>query len=785
LLYSIIVIGGLAIGMAVFMGIIQWSSWHLSFDKHYTRDQNLYRLTLHEQIGDFDRQLAYIIHYEVVKQVYNSNAIPEIKHMGRLSPFRNTVVRNKEQIFYEDRSYICDQELLPMFKTEILIGNPDSVLIGPSKIILSETSTRKYFGEENPVGKLIEVQHQFARSSTNYEVSGVFKDYPANSHFKIDMLASYLDPSEFEGAAWFYLDIEKRADIAKIEREIQRIIKENNTSSYAEGIYPKLTQVKDIHLKSNLGREIDKNSDVRTLITLFIAGFFVFVLAWFNFTLLSVSQNQIRINKLIYQWQLGAGKKQFFREFFIDYLCVGFLGLILAILVSLLVNSTAIDYLELQMETKRNIFLASILLLFFFLLVSAALTAYFTTIRFYRLLQLNYFATTGRSYNRSKQRDLLIKSVIIVEFVITFILISNLYSIQRQIAYSMQLQLGANDTTTIQIIDLPRPIINDFLTFRTELQRYPVFKEITAMQEEPGGEANDAFKFRLEGFPTSDDMLYLFAVEENFVRFYDLELIAGEDFPDMYDNTDTTEYFILNETAARMIAGDAYTSVLNSKLQLDFSFPGYVYGGNVIGIVRDFHLASLSSEVNPMVIFPEYTWLYCISIRLAGDPTQAIEQLSRSWQELYPQYPLRYFFTSDLHRATYKDELAQMKLFLLFSLLSILISASGLFALSGFLTQQKNHSAAIRKVHGAGIREILGRELWQYVRLSVISSLIAFPFAYLSITKWLLNYHYQIAIPWLIFPVCTLFLILFSCISVLYHSFRLANSNPTKFIHKD
>lgn len=785
LLYTGIVVGGLVVGIITFLSIIQWTAWHMSYDQHFPESDQIYRFSINEHRENFERHTARILHGDIVHQLHANSQISEIVSVARIAPYRNAIVSKEAIVFYENRTYACDPEFLALFPPEMVMGDATSALNHPYNVILSEETARKYFGEENPVGKTIEIVHQFGVVAEEYEITGIFRKYPENTHFDIDLLTSFDAPETYNGTAWTYLKLIPGAVVPEVEKGITTLINENNDADYARGLEPVLIPLADIHLKSHLAREMDQNVHQLTLLILFIAGMLVFLLAWFNFTLLSVSQNQLNLKKLIYQWQAGSGKRNFFTQFFTEFMVVGTIAYLLAIGFSLVLSDPIRSTFHVPVSQNPHLFIFSLLAILLVLILSSAITATYTTRRLFRILKIRYFAGNTNTRRNLNSRDWFIRAVIIIEFIITFVLMTNLMMIREQVHFSIANQIGSNDSTTLQIPNLPRPVVDQYSVFREELIKFPVIEEITAMMEEPGGMAMDAFPYQIEGLPETEDRLFVFPVDENFTRFYDLEILAGNDFPAHYNTEDTTEFYMLNETAARRLSPGDYENLIGREITMDFSAAGYIYPGKITGVVEDFHLSDMEREISPMIIFPEYTWLYCFSIRFAGDAETGLQKLSEVWQKLYPDYPLRYFFTTDIFRELYATEYTILRVLMVFSLLTLIIAGTGLFALSGFFMQRKMHGAAIRKIHGASMFRIIRPELGQYLWLAILSSAIAIPLSWFAIERWQENFVYQAGVPIWIFPVISFFLVLFSWIAVIYHSVRLARLNPTEFIKSD
>jgi len=784
-LYTLIVIGGLTLGMTTFVAIFQWTAWQYSYDRHFPNAERIFRFTVEEQREDYERHTARILHSDIVKEIYTDNTIPEIEQVARLSPYRHAILRKNDVMFYEDRSYACDTEFLEFFGTEVILGNPEKMLDLPFSIVLTESLARKYFGNEDPIGESFEVMHQFGTEPQLYEITGGIRDFPENSHFKINLLTSFEDPDEAIGTAWVYLLLKDSRSAPEVEVKLTDFIIDRHTEEYYEGLTPRLMPLTDIHLGSHLARELDRNLQFKSVLIIFLAGMLVFLLAWFNFTLLSVSQNQLRIKQFIYQWQAGAGRSAFFRQFFTEYLLSGIISLLFAVVLCILLNGPIHALIGIHLLEGPVYLLLSFGFLLMLLIISSLVTANYTTFRIYNILKRKYLsagAPTGRALSG---RNVFIRFVISLEFLITFVLISNLLMIGKQVNYAIDRQIGANDSTTIQLPHLPRPIVDSYTLFRDQLMEFPVIENVTAMMEKPGGMAMDAFKFTIDGYPATEDRLFVFPVDDNFLDFYDLELIAGSGFPEGFQPDDTIGYYVLNETAAERIAGGNIEDLLGRQLVLDFQYEGFIFPGKIYGVIRDFHLSTMEREINPMVIFPNHVWLYCFSIRTNGDAREAVEALNTTWKELFPDYPLRYYFTDELYNDIYQSELTELKVLIVFSILSLLIAGTGLFALSGFLMNRKMHGAAIRKVSGANVSAIIVSELSQYLLLVSISAAVAIPLSYLAINNWMNNFAYQAHVDLWIFPAIGGLLIVFSWLAVFYHTWRLSNLNPVEFIRSE
>jgi putative ABC transport system permease protein len=347
----------------------------------------------------------------------------------------------------------------------------------------------------------------------------------------------------------------------------------------------------------------------------------------------------------------------------------------------------------------------------------------------------------------------------------------------------MSQQMGSGRQHAIHLPNLHREVVDKFELFKQAMLESPHVAKITASMEEPTGQTQDANTFSIEGVSEGEKQLFLFPVDQDFLRFYDLEILHGKDFPVQYNPRDSAEYFVLNETAALMLT-EQPEQLVGKKLTLDFPYPGFIWPGPVRAIVKDFHLSGLDYEILPMVIFPNYTWLMCFSVLPSGDPEPVLEHLESVWKELFPSFPLDYQFSSSLIEELYEPELIQISMLTVFSFLSIVISGLGLFALSGLFMHRRIKSASLKKILGARLYQVMLPELLYYFWLALVSSALSIPISLFLMERWLRNFKYRTDIPLWIFPACAAILIIFSWISVFYHTLRLARINPVEFIRE-
>jgi len=781
ILYALFVVVGLAIGISTFLSTFQWSAWHLTFDRGFPEREQIFRLTFEEDHEGFYRHTARILHGTALHRITFTEMISGIESVGRIAPFRKAAFRIDDRSYYEEFAYSCDPAFLEIFEVQVISGSSEDLLTEPFTLVLTESTARKFFGPLDPVGESIELVHQFTLNPVTYTVSAVIKDFPENSHLRVAALTSFENPVDYEGTAWAYMKIDRSVEPEELESNLRIFIESNVDEPYANQITPHLQSVSNIHLHSHKAREIQSNVRFRTVLIIMVAGMLVFVLAWFNFTLLSYSRNQLQIQKLVIQWQMGAGRSVFFRQFLVDNLLIGSISFVMGVALTLLIAPLVENHGDAYMFKDPAVIVLSHSILLILIIAGALITSVISTEKLYRHLQLRYLSSKPGTPSDHSGKNLFIRSVIVLEFIITFVLVSNLILISRQTSYAMSRQLGASSQEAIHLHSLHREIVNNYEVFKERMMESPHIANVTGSIEEPTGQTMDANTFEVDGIDEGEKQLFLFPVEQEFLRFYDLNMLHGSNFPEYYNPNDSAEYFVLNETAAKMIS-DNPEELIGRELTLHFPHPDLVWPGPITGIVEDFHLSGLDYEISPMVIFPKYDWLWCFSILPAEDPEPALEHLRSVWEELFPDYPLEFYFSSALIERLYASELVQISLLLRFSILSIIISGLGLFALSGFFMQKKIKSAALKKINGARIHQVIIPELLYYLWLAILSSALSVPISLFLMERWLRNFKYRTDIPVWIFPACAAVLILFSWLAVFYHTLRLARTNPVEFI---
>jgi len=340
--------------------------------------------------------------------------------------------------------------------------------------------------------------------------------------------------------------------------------------------------------------------------------------------------------------------------------------------------------------------------------------------------------------------------------------------------------IGSGQKDILVLKNLPRPVLDDYMVFKSKLLSNSLIKEVSASMEEPGHEVLDAMQFEMNGMDESiaGEYLNVLPVDNTFLEFYDIPLIAGENFPD-YLGMEANEYYIINESALNKLGFKSPEDALDQPFKLIFQWPDIFKGGKIIGVSEDFNFYSMTEPIKPLVMFQKHIWFWCFLVKVdAENFSKAVDYLNKTWEEIYPDYPLQFHFVDDLYAAVYQTEIVQVKVLGIFTLLTIILACLGLIGLVMHYTEIRTKEIGIRKVNGAGIFRILLLLNGEILVQILVALFLAIPITWYFINNWLQNYIYRIDINWSIFVLSGFIIIMLSLLSTSFQTFRAATKNP-------
>lgn len=793
-LTSFINIAGLAIAMVSAILIYLFISDELSFDRYHSKIDRTYRVT-----REFlNRDGVPTLHLSSVAPPFGpllKNDFGEIETMARTLQY-NMVMAVEEngersKMATEQDVFVTEPDIFKIFDIDVVSGNPERSLERPLTVMLSEKSAQKYFGTTDVLGK-----HLKADRGLDLEVTGVFKNFPLQSHWHPDFMVSFstlydstiygrkaLETNWGNNAFSTYLLMEAGTDVKKLqERTPEFLDKHYGTFAIANFGVPAtfiahnatriyFQKVSDIHLHSHLDDEIEVNGNISNVYTMGIIGAFIILIACFNFVNLSTARATKRAKEVGLRKVVGAFKMQLIVQYLSESVLIAGFALVLAIAFSFLaldwLNQFTHKALNLDFISNWSLLLGLIGFALFVGLLAGAYPA-FVISGFKPALVLK--GQQGSVKGKGGLRRVLVVS----QFTISIILVIATAITFQQLRYLNNRNLGFDKD---QVITLPyyNELKQDYDAFYNELTKSSAIKNAARSSRLPTGRLLDsqgtASIMIGDSLTNTGVGLKYVSVDYEFFPTYGIGIAAGRNFSKDVP-TDDTLAFIVNETAAKKLGWKSNEEGIDK----DFLYGGTK--GKLIGVVKDFHFESLHQEITPMVFFVNrYNNL---SVQIDSRNFQAgIEAVQKVWQRFLPSRPFDYQFVSERYRQLYEEDQKQSQLFSMFAGMAIFIACLGLFGLATFNTLQRVKEIGIRKVLGASVPNILMLLSREIVILILVANLVAWPVAWIFMGKWLDSFAYHTTMNPLVYVLAAVAAILVALVTVSTQTIRAAMTNPS------
>jgi putative ABC transport system permease protein len=741
--YSLINVAGLAIGMACCILILLFVFDELSYDKFHENHDRIYRVTRKWFNADGVVNL-HLGHVAPPVSPLLKNDFPEIVHAVRIIGAGGLLVGNDSAFYEEPRFFFADEDVFNMFTFDMIAGDPATALKDPFAIVITDEMAERYFGTEDPIGKSLTIKTSSQKA--DMKVTGVIKPLPHNSHFHADLLGSFKTYEAVVGSremeSWSsnnyatYLLMAEGYDIDRLKSQLDPFIDRHMSEGRSERTKLELQRLTDIHLYSHLDSEIEANSDIMYVYVFSIIALFILLIACVNFMNLATARSAGRAKEVGLRKVIGAQRPQLIRQFLSESIITAVISLLIALGIVLLVLPKFNQFIsrDLSMNISANI------LLFIFLFFIAIFVGLISGI--YPAVFLSAFKPVRvlKGNLDTGKKGLSFRTVLVVfQFATSIILIVCVSVVSGQLDYMQTRNLGFDEEHVVVIPSSPT-IIFRLEGFKTRLLQNPNILSVSAAKRVPSGRLLDSSGARVLSGETSQPVNFRIAqlrVDYDYIPTFKMEMAAGRNFSREM-GTDPTQAFIINETAARRIGWKSPEEAVGK---------GFGYGqrnGQIIGVVKDFHFESLHQEISPIVMFLSKTDLAQISIRIGPENIpQTMAFLKDIWAELRPDYPFSYYFIDENFDQLYKSEENLQRIFSYFAFLSVLIGCLGLFGLASYSAERRTKEIGIRKVLGAsatGITFLLSKEFTKWV---LLANLIAWPAAYLIMSRWLQNFAYR------------------------------------------
>ncbi|MEM7551440.1 MAG: ABC transporter permease [Bacteroidota bacterium] len=787
LFINLINIFGLTVAITLALCSVTYIINELNFETHFSKADRIFRVTYRFNNSDYD------IHWARMNQTWVNefpSVFPEVEELIRFQSFRPRNILVDGQKFREEFAYAVDSEIFSVFNFEFIRGDPESALNKPNSVVLTQATALKYFGKDNPMGRTITILDQERKE--DYQVTGIIQDPPAQSHLPITFLSSINSEEERVGWAYTYILIKENSSIDDLEKKIPAFISQNDPEN-EEYLSVSFQPLNNIHLHSDLSREIVPNGSYDYVILFLIVTILLVVVAGINFanlnTLKSVNQSKSwGIKQLI-----GANN----HRIKVDVLLESFLTTLLSIVLSVLLLLTVFNKLEEVIGNDLRIYWSHTLLFLVLTALIITILSGFYPIQLVAKLK-PVFALTGKVGNQFQGTQLR-KILLGLQFIIVMGLLSSTIIVNRQFNYIINRDLGFEKDNLLAIRDFQSPLNNSYETLKTKLIQIPGVEEVTAVMELPTVAIKDEGQVRVKGQPVDDTKTADIQVMDiNGLEVLGLELIAGrklsEDLKSVQAkaNQDFMEFlqtkrreYLLNESALKALGWSDVSEALNQEI--NWSIGGLTLGfGPVVGVVKDFHQEGLKTAIDPTIFTYEPIWLQNVIIKTKTDNVKQLRQdIELAWNQIFPEHPFVLSFMDEEVEKTYQAEQKQKLLMSIFTISSIIIAFLGLFGLISFIVEKRLKELAIHKVMGASFHNMVSLLAKDYLKLILISFIIATPLIWYFGNSWLESYAYHIEINGLCFGISTV--LLFICLlSVIYiQVLRIGVANLIKVLKAD
>ncbi|MDX2245376.1 MAG: ABC transporter permease [Bacteroidia bacterium] len=772
--YSLINILGLGTGLAACLLLLLFVRHEMSYDRFHKNHDRIFRVSMEVNSGGTIRHVS--VSPTALSPVFQRE-FPEVEKGVRIfssGKFSPDVVRYESKIFQEMGFFFADSSFFDIFSFSLTAGDLRTALRRPSTVIISQSMAHKYFGTENPVGKILNLNN-----NRDYEITGVMQDMPPNSHFHADFLASFSTLNAAKEEIWgsanyqTYLLLQSPEAVyslrEKIPAFIQRIQQQLSGALGPETkLLYRLTPLTDIHLYSDAENELEPGSDIRYVYAFSAIALLILLIACINYMNLATARSVDRAREVGLRKVVGAYKSQIFAQFMGESVMITFLAVIFSVVFAKLILPTfnALIHRDLSLNFIQE---PSLLLMLAIIGLIVSLVAgiwpalIFTKFEPVAILRGKYRTASGGS--------LLRKSLVVFQFVISVFLIVCTFVVYNQLQLIRQTRLGY-DKDQLVVIPIDRDIAEKWEAIKGMFKSVKEIEQVSAVSENPT-KVDGTYNLFKPSNEENSDLVQAIASDIDLVQTLGLEIIAGtnytpasalrEDFP-----------FILNQTAIKMLGWEPQEAI-GKPINLNRR------AGFVQAVVRDFHIASLHSQISPLVIFLSPFDYNETLVRITpGDPQKALAHLEKIWKEQAPHRPFEYHFLDETYQQLYQSEQQIGKAFGIFAALAILIACMGLFGLASFTTVQRAKEIGIRKVLGATVMNILTLLSKEFSRLVIIAVVIALPLAAWVMDSWLSNFAYRVNVSIFTLLIAGGLALLLAWLTVGYHSLRTALTNPAE-----
>lgn len=791
--FSAINIAGLGIGITACLLILQFVMYELSYDRFNEKFDRIYRVT-----NDRFQHGKLIQHgtitYPTIGPAMAAD-FPEIESYSRLMPSGDLNVKVEDRFFRGEQCHFADEHLLTIFSFPMLAGSPGDALKGRYRIVLTESTARKYFQFKGDDWSQIVGKHLYwGLDPEPYTITGICTDIPENSHLQFDALASYetlYTPENHDADdSWTWSDmrhyvllrpgVDHKALEAKFDAFSERHFQGDKVSGSVEKFF--LQPLRDSHLYSDYEYDIAKVASGKAVWSMLVVAGFILLIAWINYINMTTSRALERAREVGVRKVMGAVRTELMRQFILESVVISLFAFFTALLLSALVQKPFNDIIGATLSPVKVLEAmngTSIIILISVMVAGILLAG------FYPAVVLSSYqpvvVLTGK-FTRSGRGALTRKALVVFQFTASAALIASTLVVSKQLKFMNDAALGIDITNTI-VVESPErtPGDSSFNRFQAYEQELTTLKGVTGAASSnniPGARLGRVFNVRLASMPESSNVTFSFlAVDFNFLSTYGMKVVAGRNFDatDHHPDWNQVRNVVINRRAARLL------NLSDDEQAVGRNVNFWDKEWTIIGVVPDFHQQGLKRELEPIVMIPAYSSYSRTSVKVEKEHmNEAIGQIERVFNKHFPGNSFDYFVLDEYYKGQYRDDDRFAKVVNIFAVLAVVISCLGLIGLSSYTIAQRTREIGIRKVLGASTPGIVTLLSMEFMRIALLASLLALPLAWFAMKSWLESYPYRIAPGWALFVVPVASILIITAITVSFQIVRTAAVNPAK-----
>jgi putative ABC transport system permease protein len=782
---SSINIGGLAAGIAIALLIFLFVLDELKYDRHHDNAARIYRV-VKDFINDDGSRIPDATSPGPLAAAMQRD-IPEVESVTRIHPdWGGTVTMEYDgKKFSEPKVWRVDSSFFDVFTVPFIRGDNKTALADINSVVLTESAANRYFGTEDPVGKILRMDGR-----DDVTVSAVVADVPPQSHFHYDFLLSYRRLPAQANTNWgnynyyTYVKVREGTDVKAFERKIQEAHDKNTTEHYSEFYVQPLT---DIHLTSKLKWELEANGDRLYVYIFILIGVFILIIAAINYINLSTAKSSQRAKETGIRKVSGAARTSLIFQFLIESILTCFIASVLAIALAYALMPTVNELTQKSLDLQSNpLVIGYLFLVTLFIGVIAGIfpAAYLSSFRPVTVLK-------GFKLNEKGALNLR-KSLVVVQFTISIALIIGAVIIVQQIHFLRSADLGFDKDQVVVLQNARGLSKSDRNSFLNTLHSLPGVK-MAATSGTILGQGFNTTRLRAVG-AQQQQQLNFSSVDFDYLDVIGIQIKAGRSFSRNFP-TDSLNNGVFGGPLDQRLGG----IVINERAAKEFGFgdsavgqkliwatdADTVYHVEVIGVAKDFHFTSMRNEIKPygFLIFGGPS---NFTVKLAGgDINNTVAAIQEKWKHAFPERPFEYLFLDDTFAKMYTAEARFEKVFISMVVLGILIACLGLFALATFSAEQRIKEIGIRKVLGASVGQIVVLMSTDFMKLVAVAIIIAIPIGFYAINLWLEGFAYRITVKWWVFALAALVALIIALLTISSQAIRAATSNPAKSLRAE